>query len=64
MKNKQQTAEFFGCTLGQLNKQYQSNYEVLLKMFDKAKSLGKKVNGYTEEQLSEMVNKYKELANG
>lgn len=46
----------------QIKNQYRSNYSGLVKMRDKALLTGKKVNGYTLDQLNNMVAKYKELS--
>jgi hypothetical protein len=60
--SKQETCNFFGCTKEQLNKQLKANAAGLQLMADKAKSTGKKVNGYTESQLTSLAAKYKKLA--
>lgn len=59
---KEQMCKFYGCSIDQLKKQYAANAEGLNRMYEKAKATGKKVNGYTESQLLELVNKYRELA--
>lgn len=49
-------------TTEQLKAQYRKNLEGLKKMLEKAKATGKKVNGYTEQQLSEIVSQFESLA--
>ncbi len=58
----EQTAKMFGVSVSQIKKQYAVNLAGLKRMLDKAKLTGKKVNGYTEEQLVKMVEKYSKLA--
>jgi len=53
---------FFNCTEEQLKEQYRANAAGLVKMRDKAKRTGKKVNGYTLAKLEELVNKYQQLS--
>jgi len=48
--------------MDQLNAQYKENAAGLKRMRDKAVMTGKKVNGYTEVQLNELVNKYEKLS--
>lgn len=47
---------------GTIKKQYAENVKVLTEMLNKATKTDKKVNGYTKQQLTEMVEKYKQLA--
>ena len=57
------TTTFFSqFTDEQIKRQYKSNLEGLTKMLNKAILTGKKVNGYTTDQLSAMVEQYTELA--
>lgn len=49
-------------TQEQLKAQYKANADGLKKMLDKAKLTGKKVNGYTQDQLQEHYEKYLELS--
>lgn len=43
--------------------QYRENLKGLQQMLDKAIRTGKRVNGYTKEQLQQMVDKFKTLSN-
>lgn len=61
--SKEQICQMFGCTMEQLNAQYASNAGVLKGMHEKAKRTGKKVNGYTEQQLKAHTARYKRMAN-
>lgn len=58
---KSQMANFFGCSVSQIEIQIQANINGLQRMLDKAILTGKKVNGYTEFQLRESIQKYKNL---
>lgn len=57
-----QTAKMFGVSVSQIKKQYAENLKGLKRMLEKAQKTGKKVNGYTEDQLISMVEKYSKLA--
>jgi hypothetical protein len=48
-KTAQQVAEIFGCTVEQAKDQFKANAQQMRKMA--AKAIGKKVNGFTHEQL-------------
>lgn len=60
--NIQQIAGFFKVTPDRVKEQYKDNAEVLRKMYEKSVATGKKVNGYTSLQLSEMYQKYLALS--
>jgi hypothetical protein len=51
----EQIAQRFGCTVAQVKAQHRRNAEGLLGMADKAARTGKRVNGYTAEQLQRMA---------
>lgn len=55
-------AKRFNCSEERIKEQYAANYKGLLFLLNKAKAPGKKVNGYTEQQLRENCAKYKSLA--
>ncbi len=59
---EQQVAQRFGCTIEQVRAGHKANAEVLAKMT--AKASGKKINGYTEDQLSKMTAKARLLSAG
>jgi hypothetical protein len=59
---KDQTCKLFGCTTEQLNKQYAQNAIGLQRMLNKAIETKKKVNGYSENQLKNMVDEYNKLS--
>lgn len=59
---KEETRNFFGCSMEQLNNQYAANAAILGKMKDKANKTGKKVNGFTATQLSAYEKKYINLS--
>lgn len=54
--------KLLGCSMEQLSNQYAGNAEALEGMYKKAIKTGKKVNGYTAEQLDQMTAKYYQLA--
>lgn len=60
--NESQIAKFFGCTPQQLAAQRASNAKDLAKLAGKARATGKKVRGYTAEQLAAMADKSAKLA--
>lgn len=60
--NQQQTANFFGVSVENLKRQYAENAKVMETMYTKAVQTGKKVNGYTADQLKNMVADYKQRA--
>jgi hypothetical protein len=57
-----QIAKFFKCTPEALAAQYAYSAADLAKMKEKAEKTGKKVNGYTAEQLAAMSSKMEKLA--
>lgn len=59
---KSQTCKLFNCTKDQLNDQYKANAASFEKLYQKSLSSGKKVNGYTSEQLYDTMILYRKLA--
>lgn len=53
--NAQMVAARFGCTVEQARRQYRRNADQLWEMRDRALETGKKVNGYTADQLRDMA---------
>ena len=47
-----QIAKLFGCSEQQVRDQFHANAAQLTRLADKSKRTGRKVNGYTAEQLS------------
>jgi len=62
-KTTEEAAKFFNCSVEAIKKQYASNAETFKIMLEKAENTGKKVNGYTAQQLKESYEKYKKLSN-
>lgn len=62
MKTIEETADFYGVTVEAIKAQYLANAQGLERMYNKAVSTGKKVGGYTAEQLKEKVDQFKKLA--
>ena len=58
----ERTAKTFGCTIEQAKRQFAKNAKGLREMADKAKRTGKKVNGYTEAELSLSAAQYLEAS--
>ena len=58
----EQTAKMYGVSIEAIKAQYAANAQGLEKMYNKAVETGKKVNGYTADQLKEKVEEYKKLA--
>jgi hypothetical protein len=54
----EQSAKMFGVSIERIKEQYLANAQGLEKMYLKAVSTGKKVNGYTAEQLDKMTAEY------
>ncbi len=52
----QQIAERFNCTPAQVGAQFAKNYAGIKGMYVKACATRKKVNGYTSEQLRQIMN--------
>lgn len=61
---EQQVAQRFGCTIEQVRAGHASNARALRGMLFKARTAGKKVNGYTAEQLQAHVDRTEKLASG
>jgi hypothetical protein len=57
-KTPAEVAKTFGCTVAQARKQIEKSRAGIVWMLQKARATGKKVNGYTESQLSEIANGY------
>jgi len=55
----QSTSAIFGCTPAQAESQMRKNLAGLQTMEQKARSTGRKVNGYTAEELAGMIAKVK-----
>lgn len=60
---RHQQAILYNCTPEQIKKQYRANLEGLQRMLKRAEDTGKRVNGYTEDELSRLVEKYTRLVN-
>lgn len=60
--DKPEICRQYGITMERLNEQYAANANDLKKMMDKALSTGKKVNGYTADQLKERYETYLDLS--
>lgn len=55
LQTPSQIAQFFGVSVERLKEQYLENAKGLEQMHKKAVSTGKKVSGYTAEQLEKMT---------
>lgn len=64
LHTESQIAMFFGVTVERIREQYSENAKALKQMHNKSIRTGKKVNGYTELHLSEMVAEYELKAKG
>lgn len=62
--SEQNRAQRFNCSVEQLRAHYGKNAQVLREMLTKAETTGKKVNGYTAQQLRDMVTDHEKLAKG
>ena len=60
---KQQIAARYGCSVERINEQYRANAAQMARMAEKATATGKKVNGYTAEQLHFQSERFFYLAN-
>lgn len=60
--HKREVCRNLGCSMEQLTRQYAANLVGIKQMLEKAKATGKKVNGYTAEQLEESVDLYTKLS--
>lgn len=58
----EQVAKMFGVSVERIKEQYLANAQGLEKMYNKAITTGKKVNGYTAEQLKSMTAQYYQKA--
>jgi len=63
LMTRHQQAILYNCTPEQIKKQYRANLEGLQRMLKRAEDTGKRVNGYTEDELSRLVEKYTRLVN-
>jgi len=63
LMTRHQQAILYNCTPEQLKKQYRANLEGLQRMLKRAEETGKRVNGYTEDELIRLVEKYSQLVN-
>ncbi len=59
---KEEKCQLFGISMERLNEQYAANAAQLYKMYRKAFESGKKVNGYTADQLCESWQKFLALS--
>lgn len=55
-RTPEEIAKVFGCTESQVVAQFAKNMTGLRSMYNTAMSSGGKVNGYTAEQLSQLIN--------
>lgn len=62
--NENQLAKFFGCTVQDVRALHAKNAQTLRAMLAKAESTGKKVNGYSAEQLRVRIADAEILAQG
>ncbi len=60
--NAEKSAKVFGCTLEQARVMFRRNAYKLMEMHAKAMKTGKKVNGYTAEELEQSAKDYLEAA--
>jgi len=58
----EQTAAMYGITVERLKQQYADNAKGMERMYNKAVTTGKKVGGFTAEQLKEKIEQFKALA--
>lgn len=56
VRTPEQIAALFGCTVEQVGRQFAKNYQGLRQMYEQACATGRRVNGYTSEQLRQMMN--------
>lgn len=61
-QTKRDAAIFFNISLKRISEQYADNAKGIETMLLKAIKTGKKVNGYTAEQLKELLKKFQFLA--
>jgi hypothetical protein len=55
-RTHEEIAKAFGCSVEQVGAQFVKNYNGLKQMYDKSCASGRRVNGYTSEQLRQMIN--------
>jgi hypothetical protein len=58
----EQAAKIFGVSIERIKKQYLANAQVFGKKHKRAVLTGKKVNGYTAEQLEKLTSEYYQKA--
>jgi len=58
----EQTAAMYGVTVEAIKAQYLANAQGIERMYNKAVDTGKKVGGFTAEQLKAKVEEFKKLA--
>lgn len=60
--NVERSARAFGCTVDQARVMFRKNAFKLMEMHEKAVRTGKKVNGYTAQELEDSARDYLEAA--
>lgn len=55
-RSVEEIAEIFGCTPAQVGAQFAKNHEQLREMYEESCATGRKVRGYTAEQLRARMN--------
>lgn len=58
----EQTAKMYGVTIEVIKAQYLANAKGMERMYNKAVETGKKVGGFTADQLKERIEQFKKLA--
>ena len=58
----EQTAAMYGVTVEAIKAQYLANAQGMERMYNKAVETGKKVGGYTADQIKERIEAFKALA--
>lgn len=58
----EQTAKMYGITVERLKQQYADNAKGMERMYNKAVETGKKVGGFTADQLKEKIEQFKNMA--
>lgn len=58
----EQIAKMYGITIERLKEQYKANAEGMERMYNRAIQTGKKVGGFTSDQLKAKVEEFKNLA--
>jgi hypothetical protein len=59
---KSAVCRMFNIPVERLNQQYAANAATFKTMYDKAVKTGKKVNGYTADQLKKLYDQYTQLS--